>query len=137
MLGVLLLAPATAVSAKPLEAQEISFQSAVDGFVSYLEEQTNEAMTAAARAAREHKGTIDAAKARMGATIAELRAVLSGQKAPLKTLGKDAGATYEAWRQTAVSSWAKMQRSAADTLDWIAAWMRNQSLSDKGPEIPV
>jgi hypothetical protein len=61
---------------------------------------------------------------------------LSGRKAILETLGPDAAAMGEAWRQTAVESWAKMQQSAADALDWIAAWMRSHPLSDEH-ETPV
>jgi hypothetical protein len=107
----------------------------VDNFVAFLKSETNEAVTAAARLARENKDMIADARARLGAKIAAWHAALSGQKARLKTLGKDASARWEAWREEAVSSWAKIERKAHDALDWIAAWMRNQSLSD--PETPV
>jgi len=111
--------------------------STVDGFVAYLKSETNEAMTAATRAARDNKETIEAANARIDATIANLRETLNGQKARLEILGKDATAMSEAWREAAILSWAKIERSAHDALDWIEAWMRNQSLSDQSPEIPV
>ena len=49
----------------------------------------------AARIARENKDTLDAAKSRMDAHIADWRAALSGQKERLKTLHKDASAMWE------------------------------------------
>ena len=134
MLGAPLLAGGALAAAKPLEPQE-NLHSAVDSFVSYLKSETNEAVTAAAQIARENKDTVAEAKSRIGAQIAAFSAALSGQKARLTTLGKDASAIWEAWREAAVSSWAKVQAQAHDALDWIAAWMRNQSLSD--PETPV
>jgi cytochrome c556 len=137
LLGVVMLAPASPAFAEPIDRQENSLQSTVDGFVAYLKSETNEAMTAATRAARDNKETIEAANARIDATIANLRETLNGQKARLEILGKDATAMSEAWREAAISSWAKIERSAHDALDWIEAWMRNQSLSDQSPEIPV
>jgi hypothetical protein len=137
LLGVVMLAPAPWAFAEPVDPQENSLHAAVGGFVAYLKSETNEAMTAAARAARENKETIAAAKARIDATIASLRETLNGQKARLETLGKDATAMSEAWREAAVSSWAKIEHSVHDALDWIEAWMRNQSPSDQSPEIPV
>ena len=91
----------------------------------------------AARIARENKDTIDAAKSRMDAHIADWRAALSGQKERLKTLHKDASAMWEDLSERAVSSWDNVERQAHEALDWIAKWMRNQSLSDQRPEIPV
>ncbi len=126
LFGAVTLAPAPQAFAEPIDPQENSLQSAVDGFVAYLKSETNEAVTAAARAARDSKEAIEAAKARIDATIASLRETLNGQKARLETLDKDATAMSKAWK-----------RSAHDTLDWIGAWMRNQSLSDQSPEIPV
>ena len=73
----------------------------------------------------------------MDAHIADWRAALSGQKERLKTLHKDASAMWEDLSETAVSSWANVERQAHEALDWIAKWMRNQSLSDQRPEIPV
>ena len=135
MLATPLFAGGALAAAKPLEPQENSLHSAVDGFVSYLKSETNEAVTAAARIARENNDTVADVKSRIGARIAAFSAALSGQKARLTTLGKDASAIWEAWRETAVSSWAKVRAQVHDALDWIAAWMRNQSLSD--PETPV
>ena len=137
MLGALAFTGASQAVAKPLEPQENSFQSAVDGFVAYLKSETNELAAAAARAARENKDTLTQAKANIGAQISALREALSDQKARLATLGKDLGAMGEEWKQVTISSWAKMQRSAADALDGIAAWMRHQSLSDELSEIRV
>jgi ElaB/YqjD/DUF883 family membrane-anchored ribosome-binding protein len=135
MLGAPLFADGALAAAKPLEPQENSLHSAVDSFVSYLKSETNEAVTAAARIARENKDALAEAKSLIGARIAAFSAALSGQKARLTTLGEDASAMWEAWREAAVSSWAKVRAQAHDALDWIAAWMRNQSLSD--PETPV
>jgi DNA anti-recombination protein RmuC len=135
MLGAPLFAGGALAAAKPLEPQENSLQSAVESFVSYLKSETSEAVTAAARLARENKDTLDEAKSRIAAQIAAFNAVLSGQKARLTTLSKDASAIWEAWREEAVSSWAKVQAQAQDALDWMTAWMRNQFLSD--PETPV
>ncbi|MBC8013403.1 MAG: hypothetical protein H7X74_04885 [Methyloceanibacter sp.] len=137
MLGAPLFAGGALAAAKPIEPQANSLNSAVYSFVSYLKSEMNEAMMAAARIARENKDTLAEAKSRIGAQIAAFSASLSGRKARLTTLDKDASAMWEAWRETAVSSWAKMQRSAHEALDWIAAWMRNQSLSHQHPETPV
>jgi hypothetical protein len=136
MAGAFLLTATASAVANPLEPQENSFQNAIDSLTAYLKADTNEAMAAAARVARDNKGTLDAAKANIDATISALGETLSGRKAILETLGPDAAAMGEAWRQTAVESWAKMQQSAADALDWIAAWMRNHPLSDEH-ETPV
>ena len=136
MAGAFLLTAAASAVANPVEPQENSFQNAIDSLTAYLKTDTNEAMAAAARVARDNKGTLDAAKANIDATISALGETLSGRKAILETLGPDTAAMGEAWRQTAVESWAKMQQSAADALDWIAAWMRNHPLSDEH-ETPV
>jgi hypothetical protein len=135
MLGAPLVAGGALAVAKPVEPQENSLHSAVDSFVSHLKSETNEAVTAAARIARENKDTVAEVKSRIGAQIAAFSAALRGQKARLTTLGKDASAVWEAWREAAVSSWAKVQAQAHDALDWITAWMRNQPLSDR--ETPV
>ena len=137
MLGLPLVASGAHAATQPVEPQANSFQSAIDDFVSYLKSETNEAAVAAARIARENKDTLDAAKSRMSTQIADLRAALSGQKDRLKTLHEDASAVWEEWRETAVSSWANVERQAQEALDWIGKWMRNQSLSDQRPETPV
>ncbi|MGA7457910.1 MAG: hypothetical protein WBW51_11435 [Methyloceanibacter sp.] len=121
----------------PVEPQARSLQSAIDDFVSYLKSETNEAARTAARLARDNKDTLDAAKSRMNSHIADWRAALSGQKDRLKTLHKDASAMWEDLSETAVSSWARVERQAHEALDWIAKWMRNQSLSDQRSETPV
>lgn len=135
MLGVPLFASGTLAAAKPPEPPENSLQSAADSFISYLKSETSEAVTAVARMARENKDVLDDAKTRIAAQITAFNAALSGQKARLTTLSKDASAIWEAWRETAVSSWAKVQAQAQDALDWMTAWMRDQFLSD--PETPV
>jgi hypothetical protein len=136
MAGAFLLTAAASAVANPVEPQENPLQNAIDSLTAYLKADTNEAMAAAARVARDNEGALDAAKANIDATISALGETLSGRKAILETLGPDAAAMGEAWRQTAVESWAKMQQSAADALDWIAAWMRNHPLSDEH-ETPV
>jgi hypothetical protein len=135
MLATPVFAGGALAAAKPLDPQENSLHSAVDSFVSYLKSETNEAVTAVARLARDNKDTVAEVKSRIGAQIAAFSAALSGQKARLTTLGEDASAMWEAWRETGASSWAKVRAQAQHALDWIAAWMRNQSLSD--PETPV
>jgi hypothetical protein len=137
VLGTQLFAGGALAAAQPVEPQENSLNSAVDNFVSYLKSETNEAVTAAARIARENKDSLAQAKSRIGAQIDALRGSLSGQKARLTTLGTEASAMWKACRETVVSSWAKVEHSAHDALDWIAGWMRNQSLSDQRPETPV
>jgi hypothetical protein len=92
MLGAPLVAGGALAVAKPVEPQENSLHSAVDSFVSHLKSETNEAVTAAARIARENKDTVAEVKSRIGAQIAAFSAALSGQKARLTTLGKDASA---------------------------------------------
>ena len=136
LFSAFLLAPAPRVSAEPIDPQANSLQSAVDRFVAYLKTETNAAMTEAARLAREHKDDIDAAKARVDAALAELIA-LSGHKESLDALSKDAAALSQAWREAAVSSWAKIERSARDALAEIDAWTRNQSLPNDDSDIHV
>jgi ElaB/YqjD/DUF883 family membrane-anchored ribosome-binding protein len=137
LFSAFLLGPAPRVSAEPIDPQANSLQSAVDSFVAYLKTETNAAMTEAARLAREHKDDIHAAKARVDAALAELRATLSGHKESLDALSKDAAALSQAWREAAVSSWAKIERSARDALAEIDAWTRNQSLPDDDSDIHV
>ena len=132
-----MLAPAPPVSAEPPDSQANSLQSTIDSFVAYLKTETNAAMTEAARLAREHKDDIDAAKTRIDSALADLRSALGGHKESLDALGKDAAALSEAWREAAISSWAKIERSARDALAEIEAWMHHQSLPDKNSEIHV
>jgi hypothetical protein len=134
MLATPIVAGGGPVAAKPLEQQENSLRSAVDSFVSYLKSESNEAAIVAARIARQNKDILAAAKSGIDAQIDAGRALLSGRKARLTTLGKDASAMWEAWRGEAVSSWAKIERLAHGARDWIATWMRNPSLSDQRPE---
>jgi hypothetical protein len=136
MVGLPLLA-ATPVTAKPIEANENSVQVTVDSFVAYLKSETNQALTIAARVARDNKDSLAAAKSYLDNQISAWRDLLSDRKARPGTLGKDASATWQAWRQAAVSSWATIERSAHEVVDWIATWMRHLSLSHQNPETPV
>ena len=127
---------ATPAVADPIERQEDSVQAALDGFVAYLKSETNEALTASARLAREHQDSLTAARAYLESLLDAWRQSLSGQKARVGTLGKDATEIWEAWRATAASSWATIERQAQNALDWIETWMRNRSLSEP-PGTPV
>lgn len=137
LLGLSLCASNALAATHPVEPQANSLQTAIDDLVSFLKSETNEAARAAARLARENQDSIDAAKSRLDSHIARWRGALSGQKERLKTLRKDATTMWEDMSETAVSSWTEMERQAHEALDWIAKWMRNQSLSDQRPEIPV
>jgi predicted HTH domain antitoxin len=141
MVGLPILA-ATPGAAKPIEPNENSVQATVDSFVAYLKSETNEALKIAARLARDNKESLAAAKSYLDRQIFAWRDLLSDRKARPGTLdnhafGKDASATWQAWRQAAVSSWATIERSAHDVVDWIATWMRHLSLSHQNPETPV
>jgi uncharacterized protein involved in exopolysaccharide biosynthesis len=139
LLGALLLAPAPRARAlaEPIDSQENSLESAVDSFIAYLRTETNEAIIAAARAAREHKDSIEAAKARLGAALDELSQALGGPKGTLERFGKNAAAMSEAWREAAASSWAKIESSARDVLAELETWLRRHSPPEENPEIPV
>jgi len=50
---------------------------------------------------------------------------------------KDSLASALISRQAAASSWASIERHAHVPLDWIEAWMRNQSSSNQYPGTPV
>jgi len=95
LLGLALFAGSALAAAQPIDSQENSVQSSVDGFVSYLKSETNDALMAAARIARENKDTIDEAKARIGVQIDAVSAALSSRKERLKTFGNDASAMWE------------------------------------------
>ena len=135
MVGLPLLA-APPVAAKPIEPTENSVQATVDSFMAYLKSETNEALTIAARLARDNKESLAAAKSYLDRQLSGWRELLSERKARSGTLGRDASATWQAWRQAAVASWATIERQARDALDWIATWMRQQSLTEN-PETPV
>jgi hypothetical protein len=130
---------ATQAVADPIERQEDSVQAAVDGFISYLKSETNEALTAAARLARENHDSLAAARSYLESLESQFdrwRGSLSDQKAGVGTLSKDATEMWEAWRATAASSWATIQRQAENALNWIETWMHNRSLSEP-PGTPV
>ena len=135
LLGI--VAGTAPASAEPVEPQAHSAQATLDNFVAYLKTETNEAVNAAARLARDHKDSLEAARSYLDRHFAGWRAALSGQKAKVPTLDKDASASWQAWREAAISSWATIERSAHDVVDWIATWMRHQSLSDQNPQTPV
>jgi hypothetical protein len=134
MLALLAVAPASAQSS---ERQAIPVHPIVDNFIAYLKSETQQAARDAARFARENEDLIGEAKSRIAAQIQALSAALSAQKEPLETLGGDVSALWEAWRETAVSSWAAVEQHAISALDWVLGFLRTQSQSDQRPEIPV
>jgi hypothetical protein len=126
----------TPAIAKPNEPSLTSVQAAIDDFVAYLKTETYEAMTMAARLARVHEDDLAAAKSYLDGQFSAWRDLLSDQKARAETLGDDASATWNAWREAAAASWAVIERQAVDALDWIQSWMRH-SFKDQSPETPV
>jgi hypothetical protein len=135
MLGLPLLASAPA-AARPIEPDENSVQAVIDSFVAYLKSETNGAATMAARLARDHQDSLAAAKSYFDNQLSAWRDLLSDQKARAGTLGRDASATWDAWREAAAASWAIAEQQARDVADWIATWMRH-SLRDQNRKTPV
>jgi hypothetical protein len=139
LLAAALGLPATQAVADPIERQEYSVQAAIDGFISCLKSETNEALTAAARLARENQDSLTAARSYLESLESQFdrwRGSLNDQKAGVGTLSKDATEMWEAWRAPAASSWATIQRQAENALNWIETWMHNRSLSEP-PGTPV
>jgi hypothetical protein len=135
MVGLPLLVGTPAL-AKPIEPGVTSVQAAIDDFVAYLKSETNEAMSMAARLARDHDDDLAAATSYLDRQFSAWRDLLSDQKARAATLADDASATWHAWREAAASSWAIIERQAVDALDWIQSWMRH-ALKDQSHEAPV
>ena len=131
---VLLAAPASAQSA---ERQGNSVHPIVDNFIAYLKSETYEAARAAAKFARENEDLIGEAQSRVAAQIEAFGKALSARKEPLERLGEDASALWEAWRDTAVSSWTAVEQHAINALDWVLGFLRTQSQSDQHHELPV
>jgi hypothetical protein len=122
--------------AKPAETENQSSQrGAPETFTSAVETQTERALAALHRAADRAKTVFAEFKARFA--VETLRAALNDRKGRLATLDKDVTAMLDRWRPAIADSWAKMQRSAAEALANIAAWMRAQSESEKSPETHV
>jgi hypothetical protein len=126
----------TPALAKPIDPTLTSVQAAIDDFVAYLKSETNEAMTMAARLARDNKDNLAAAKSNLDRQLSAWRDLLSDQKARAGTLVDDVSAAWNAWREAAAASWAIVERQAVDALDWIQSWMRH-ALRDQSPETPV
>jgi len=140
MLGLALFAsPANATpgETRPGETSETSLRAGIDNFAAYLKSETNAAMAMAARLARDHQDSLAAAKSYLERHLSAWRDLLSDRKAGAGTLGTEPESIWEAWRRAAIASWAAIEHQARDALDWIAIWMRNQSLSDQNPETPV
>jgi hypothetical protein len=135
MAGLPLLAGTPAL-AKPIEPNATSIQAAIDDFIAYLKSETNEAAKTAARLARDNQDSLTAAKSYLDSQLSAWRDLLSDQKARAGTLVDDASATWEAWREAAVASWATVERQAVDALDWITTWLRHD-WTDRNSETPV
>lgn len=136
MLGLACVAgPMPAAAAKAVEPN--AAQATLDSFMAYLKSETNEAMSLAARLARDHKDSLAAAKSYLDRQLSAWRDLLSDRKATAGTIGEDAATTWQAWRQEVAASWATIGRQVVEALDWITSWMRNRSLSDQNPETPV
>jgi hypothetical protein len=103
MAGLPLVA-GTPAAAQSIEPNQASIQAAIDGFVAYLKSETNEAAKTAPRLARDNQDNLAAAKSYLDSQLSAWRDLLSDQKARAGTIGKDASATWEAWRKAAVAS---------------------------------
>jgi len=137
----LLLATAPEVFAKPAEPQENSLQLRLERLASVLKAEGERAIAAAANAANraweENKDTVAEVKTGLAARLESFGKLLNEQKARLATLGEDAAARIDAWRQAASSSWAEIHRSATEALDWFQGWIAKQSVSDEPSETRV
>jgi hypothetical protein len=137
LLGVFLFAPVPRVLAEPIDPQANSLQSTVDSFVAYLKTETNAAMTETARLAREHKDSIDAAKARVDSALAELRVALSRAQREPRRIGQGGGSAERSVERGGSLLRGKFERKARDALAEIENWLRSQSLPDENSEIHV
>jgi hypothetical protein len=135
MLGLACIAGPARAASEPVEPN--AAQATLDNFLAYLKSETNEAMSMAARLARDNQESLAAAKSYLDRQLSALRDLLSDRKATAETLGKDAVTTWEAWRQEAAASWATIERQVVEVLDWIQSWMRSQSSSEENAETPV
>ena len=136
--GTMLLAAALVASAASLSLAEPlrsgannSFHSRMDRFAASVKAQTERAAAVSERAVERTEQTVITFKDRMRTHVESVGAALSEQKAKFATLNRDAATTLDSWMAVAVQSWAKMQRSTAETLERIAAWMRNQSETEE------
>jgi hypothetical protein len=135
IVGAMTVSGPLRAQAKPLEAQDNSLQTAIDGFVAYLRSETYDVASEAARMARDNKDAIGMAEAALRSQLAKLGAALSGQKERAETLANDAMARLDAWSKSADMSWAR--RQAEELLDSFTAWLRSQAPSNETDEIPV
>ena len=137
LVAVLFVLGATPAWSQTPERHEISVHRLVDNFIAYLKSETQDAAREAARLVRENQDLIDEAKVRVAAQIDALKAALSRQKQHLEPFGEDASAMWDKFTETAVSSLSIVERHAVRALDWVMGFMRTETQSDQGPEIPV
>ncbi len=137
IVGSLALAGPARAEGEPIERQDNSLERGIDGFVAYLKSETYDAVSEAARLAREHHDEIEAAKKTLHSRLAELGAALSGRKARADTLARDAMARLEAWSRSAGVSWDDAEHLAQTMLDRLNAWLRGHVPSNESEEIPV
>jgi hypothetical protein len=118
MFGVLMLANAPPAMAKPAESSERSLQTDLEDLLSALKHESARASV------------------RLRAYANTLRERLGSQQEDLGTVGKDAAAQLEDWKEFAAKSWAELHRAALQALDAFTTWMQKQSQPNE-PPIPV
>jgi hypothetical protein len=157
------------VSANPVESQDNSQQSELERLAARLKAKSERAIAvasqAAARAVEASKDAIAETQTDLGPRLETFRKMLNAQKAKLATLGEDAAARFDAWKQAATKSWsetwnetwnktwnetwteswgetwtdswAELHRSAQEAVDWLRDWIEKQSGPDAQTETPV
>lgn len=157
LLAAALLASASPVPAKPAESQEDSGYSKFESLASRLKAEGRWALNAAgdatARAVEASKDAVAEAETDLAPRLETFRQVLNEQKAKLATLGADAAARFDAWKQAAAKSWSEMwsetltdswadswaeiHRAATEALDWFRGWIDEQPTTEEQTETPV
>lgn len=157
LVAATLVLSAGPASAKPTESQEDSAYSQFESLASRLKAGAERALDAAgdatARAVAAGKGAIAETQDDFGPRLETFRQMLSEQKAKLATVGEDAVARFDAWKQAATDSWSEMwsdtwtqswtqswtefQRTATETLDRFRDWIAEKTDSEDATETPV
>jgi hypothetical protein len=145
------------VFANAAELQENPIHSQLAHFASNLKAGGERALAAAAeataQAVEDSKRVVTEAETDLAPHFQTLQEMLSEQKVRLATIGKDAAARFDGWKQattetwietwsdawpdTWLESWAEMQRATIEALDRFRDWIEKQSVSDEQTEIPV
>ena len=143
-----LLFGALPAAAKLVESQDNSFFAELDQHVSAFKAQAERtakaAAKAAAHAAHDGKGALADAQSDVSKQLEKFRAALNAQKATLGMIGEDVAARLETWRQESLEawatwpeSWAEMNRSTTEMLDWFHDWFKKHSAPSEPTQIPV